>query len=88
MAYTCVKAFSNEITLSELANVLTSPKKLGLNLLYNAGSIYSNIMNYYFYTPDTVENGDWPTFVFFTLGDILMRFFYNVGNLNKSRVQI
>lgn len=60
-----------------------------LNLLYNIGHMYSDYINYLYYDWSTVENNDWAFFVFYHLGDFLMRFFYNPGiSENRDDLQL
>lgn len=47
------------------------------NLLYNAGFMYVDAINYVFYTPYTLEDGDWAYFVSYLAGDFTIRLFYH-----------
>jgi len=47
------------------------------NLLFNFGFMWIDIMNYFFYTPENVPQGDWGFFLFYTWGDFISRFFFN-----------
>lgn len=58
--------------------------KIGINLLYNFGAMYNDIIKYIYYDPFTVENNDWPFFVFFHLGDFVMRFFFNPSDAGAT----
>jgi len=46
IAFTCYKAFSKEISIDYFTDLLLKPWMLILNIIYNAGSIYSNYINY------------------------------------------
>lgn len=60
-----------------------------VNLLYNAGAMWVDGVNYWFYNPSTVpgigENGDWAFFATYLLGDFCMRFFYRDETPNHAR---
>jgi hypothetical protein len=77
VAYSCQKAFSEELSIELLVGQLTSVKSVGQNILFNIGHMYSDYVNYLYYDWSTVENGDWPFFVFYHIGDFFMRFLYN-----------
>lgn len=46
IAFTCYKAFSKEISIDYFTVLFYKPWLLLLNIVYNAGSIYSNYINY------------------------------------------
>lgn len=46
------------------------------NMLFNLGYFWVDAINYIFYTPETVPQGDWAFFTVYLIGDFLMRFFY------------
>jgi hypothetical protein len=45
-------------------------------LAYNLGSIWVDIQNWLFYTPETVPQGDWGYFIMYLFGNIVMSFFF------------
>lgn len=51
--------------------------KLPVNLAYNAGFMWVDAINYIYYTPETLEDGDWAYFVSYLAGDFSIRFFYH-----------
>ncbi len=55
-------------------------KAIGENLLYNFGAMWIDYINYKFYNPETVPNGDWAFFCIYLLGDFSFRFLYNKTN--------
>lgn len=50
--------------------------EIPVNLLYNAGFMYVDGVNYWFYNPDTVPGDEWGYFTLYLVGDIAMRIFY------------
>ena len=51
--------------------------KLPVNLAYNAGFMWVDAINYIYYTPETLEDGDWAYFVSYLAGDFGIRLFYH-----------
>ena len=47
-----------------------------MNFLYNAGYMYVDGVNYWFYNPTTVPGGEWGYFTLYLVGDVAMRIFY------------
>ena len=45
-----------------------------LNILYNLGFMWVDVINFLFYTPITVPNENWGFFFFYLLGDFTFRF--------------
>lgn len=45
------------------------------NLLYNAGFMWTDAINYIYFTPETVPDGDFGFFTLYLAGDFLMRIF-------------
>lgn len=45
------------------------------NLLYNAGFMYTDAINYVYFTPETVPDGDFGFFTLYLAGDFVMRIF-------------
>lgn len=39
--------------------------------------MWVDFVNYTFYNPDTVPQGDWAFFFFYQVGDFFMRFLFN-----------
>jgi hypothetical protein len=52
--------------------------------LYNFGAMWINYINYKFYNPETVPNGDWAFFFIYLLGDFSFRFLYNKTNSSNA----
>ena len=80
----CYWAFATQLT-AEYFTQLFSPNYYAgcgilLNLAYNLGFMWTDAINYCFYTPATVPNGDWGFFTVFLIGDFLMRFFFRDEN--------
>lgn len=48
-----------------------------MNLLYNFGFMWVDLINYYFYNYKTVPQEDWAFFFTYTFGDFFMRFLFN-----------
>ena len=45
------------------------------NLAYNLGYMWTDVINYIYFTPDTVPDGDFGFFTVYLAGDFLMRIF-------------
>ena len=52
------------------------------NLAYNLGYMWTDAINYVYYTPETVPDNDFGFFTMYLAGDFLMRFF--VADRNPS----
>lgn len=52
------------------------------NVLYNAGYIYSSIINIVLNDPTTVTN--WPYYLAYQVGNIAIRFIYKASNINQD----
>jgi hypothetical protein len=76
----CYWAFKNELSVSHFNQMFSTWWQIPVNLLYNAGYMWVNAVNYCFYTPNTVPNGDWGFFTVYLIGDSIMRFFYRDEN--------
>ena len=50
---------------------------LAINLAYNAGFMWVDVINFIYFTPATVPQNDWGFFVSYLLGDFILRFFYH-----------
>ena len=48
-----------------------------VNLLYNAGFMWVDYLNYMHYTPETVPENDWAFFVSYLAGDFFIRIWYH-----------
>lgn len=48
-----------------------------INLLYNAGFMWVDAVNYWYFTPETVPWNDWGFFVWYLIGDFGIRIFYS-----------
>jgi len=59
---------------------------LPINLAYNAGFMWVDAINYIYYTPETLEDGDWGYFVSFLLGDFVIRVFYHDATPQRVKV--
>ena len=57
-----------------------------VNLLYNAGFMWVDAINFIYYTPDTLEDGDWGYFASYLAGDFGIRIFYHDDT--PQRVQV
>lgn len=51
--------------------------KIPINLAYNAGNMWVDAINFIYYTPETLEDGDWGYFTSFLAGDFSLRIFYH-----------
>ena len=54
IAFTCQKSFAEEISISHFRSLVNSPVGFGINLLYNVGAMYNDIIKYLYYDPSTV----------------------------------
>lgn len=59
-----------------------------VNLLYNFGYMWIDVMNYIFYNYTNVPQGDWAFFFFYTWGDFFMRFFFNASDGDETTTQV
>jgi hypothetical protein len=73
----CFNAFSAEISYEHMTTLFDPWYTIPLNVVYNLGNMWVDVINYTFYTPETVPSGDWAFFLVYTIGDFLMRFVYN-----------
>lgn len=51
--------------------------RIPINLLYNAGFMWVDAVNYMYYTPKTVPDKDWGFFTMYLFGDFAIRIFYH-----------
>lgn len=77
----CYNAFFNELSVEHLTTLLDPWYTIPLNVVYNLGNMWVNVINLTFYTPATVPYGDWAFFLVYNIGDFLMRFIYNSSSL-------
>jgi hypothetical protein len=78
IAFSCYNAFSTEISVADLQELVSSPLTgIPVNLLYNIGYMWVDVINYYFYNYTTVPQEDWAFFFTYTFGDFFMRFLFN-----------
>jgi hypothetical protein len=77
IAYSCYTSFSTEISVDHFIYIYNNPKQILVNLSYNIGQMYGDVINYLYYDWTTVQNNNWAYFVFYLIGDFLMRFFFN-----------
>jgi len=72
----CFYAIETDLSEAHWTNLFSVWWEIPVNLLYNAGHMWVDAINYIFYTPSTVPQGDWGFFVVYLIGDFAMRFFY------------
>lgn len=73
----CHDAITEDLSASHFSQLATDWTFIPVNLLYNAGYMWVDVVNYQFYTPETVPDNDWGFFVVYLLGDFIMRIFYH-----------
>jgi hypothetical protein len=78
----CFNAFTTDLSSDYLSSLVSVWYKIPLNVVYNAGNMWVDIINYRYYTPATVPSGDWAFFTLYLVGDFLMRFVYNQTSLS------
>ena len=76
----CYWSFKTELTEAYFTKLFTVWWEIPVNLLYNLGFMRVDAINYCFYTPNTVPDGDWGFFTVYLIGDFIMRFFYRDEN--------
>ena len=76
----CYWAVVTELTEEHFLNLFTVWWEIPVNLMYNLGNIWIDIISYCFYTPNAVPQGDWGFFTVYLIGDFIMRFFYRDEN--------
>ena len=83
IGYSCEKAIKNELDEDWYAQYTEGTTEIlttvGVNLLYNVGYMWNDIVSLNNYTPATVPQGDWAFFVFYLFGDFVARIFVNAG---------
>lgn len=88
IAYSCYNAFSTEISVSHLKGLTSTWYAVPVNLLYNFGYMWVDVINYIFYNKDNVPQGDWGFFFFYTWGDFFMRFLFNASDGDESVTEV
>ena len=71
----CMDAFVYDLGTAYWENLFSEWWGVFENLLYNLGFMWTDIINYIYFTPDTVPDGDYGFFTCYLIGDFLMRFF-------------
>jgi hypothetical protein len=84
IAYACFNAFSSEISVSHIKSLTDQWYNVPINLLYNFGFMWVDVINYIFYNYENVPQGDWGFFFFYTWGDFFMRFLFNASDGDES----
>lgn len=72
----CQQSVTSTFTPSYIASQF-SATGVPVNLLYNAGFMWIDYLNYYHYTPETVPENDWAFFVSYLAGDFFIRIWYH-----------
>ena len=70
----CFYTMQNDLNEAYWVSLVTAPESIPLNLLYNLGFMWVDVVNFLFYTPITVPNENWGFFFFYLLGDFTFRF--------------
>jgi hypothetical protein len=73
IAVNCYKGLSTTLTASTFTNILVGDTLLE-NVLYNAGYIFTDILDISTNDPSTV--GNWPYYLAYQMGDFVVRFLY------------
>lgn len=82
----CQQAITASLSLEYWTELFGTNTNLGINnaliaipinLLYNAGFMWVDYINWFYYTPATVPDEDWSFFVSYLLGDFIIRIFYH-----------
>ena len=66
--------------MAHFESVLAVWYEVPINVMYNVGYMWTDLINYCFYTPSTVPQNDWAFFTYYLIGDFLMRFWYRDEN--------
>ena len=77
ISYNCYYAFTLDLSRSYFTWLFSSYVNILVNLAYNLGFMFTDVINYYFYDPSTVPYGDWAFFLSYIMGDFVMRIFYH-----------
>jgi len=74
----CQVAIVSTLSPAYWSNLLsTAVTAIPTNLAYNAGYMWVDVVNYVYFTEDTVPDNDWAFFVSYLLGDFSIRIFYH-----------
>ena len=76
ICYNCYVGLSETLNPSSYSTIFTASNILE-NLLFNAGYIYSAVINIALNDPSTVSN--WPYFMAYNAGNVLVHFFYRAN---------
>jgi len=76
MGLYCFYAFSVDLSAEHWTKIFSVWYEIPINLMYGAGFMWVDVINWLFYNPSSVPNGDWGFFTVYLIGDFLMRFFY------------
>lgn len=76
MGRNCYYAFNVDLNADHWSSLFEEWYEIPVNLLYNAGFMWIDGVNWWFYNPQTVPQGDWGFFTVYLVGDFVMRFFY------------
>lgn len=79
----CYYAFDQDLNAAYWLKIFGFWYEIPLNLLYNAGAMWVDAVNYMFYNPETVPGGDWGFFFFYLIGDFVFRFFVRDETPNR-----
>lgn len=71
----CYYAFINDLNKAYFEKLFGNWYEIPINLLYNAGPMWTDAVNYMFYTPETCPSKDWGFFFFYLIGDFSLRVF-------------
>jgi len=75
MGLNCYYAFINDLNEAYFTKLFSTWWEIPVNLLYNAGAMWTDAVNYMFYTPETCPSKDWGFFFFYLTGDFALRVF-------------
>lgn len=74
----CLDAFLEDLNQDYWTNLFANWYiSIPVNLLYNAGFMWVDVINYIYYTPETVPDNDFGFFTIYLFSDFLMRIFYH-----------
>lgn len=74
----CLDAFLEDLNGAYWNNLFAQWYiNIPVNLAYNAGFMWVDLINYIYYTPETVPDNDFGFFTIYLASDFLMRIFYH-----------
>ena len=73
----CASSITGTLSPTYWTGLFSKPQNILVNLAYNAGYMWVDAVNYLYYTPSTLVDGDWAYFMSFLLGDFTIRIFYH-----------